>query len=307
MISIIVPVYNTEKYLARCIESLIKQTYKNIEIILVDDGSTDSSGSICKKYAANDNRIKYYYKENGGQGSARNIGIDKSNGDYIAFVDSDDYVEHNMYEILLKNLIEYNASISACCNSTTKKICTNGIKVFIQPNIMMEHLLGNPGTGQSPCDKLFDRKLFDNVRFAETRAYEDCATLYLLLSKANKFVFQDTILYHYIMRENSTMTQSFSEIKFMAVFSYQDLYKFYCQNYPQYLQIAKQKVLGSIKYCVGETYSTHNQRKYNNYLKNIKNILRENNYKGLKVKDKIIQFLIINITFMYGLLYKIIK
>ena len=107
-ISIIVPVYNVEKYLKRCIDSILNQSFTDFELILVDDGSTDNSGEIIDEYAIKDERIKVIHKENGGLSSARNVGIEYSKGNYIAFVDSDDYINKNMYKILYKNAIKYN-------------------------------------------------------------------------------------------------------------------------------------------------------------------------------------------------------
>ena len=114
LISVIVPVYNVEKYLEKCIDSIINQTYQNLEIILVDDGSTDGSGKICDEYSRKDNRIKVIHKENGGLSDARNIGIKNANGGLIGFIDSDDYITENMFEVLQKDLRKYNADISSC-------------------------------------------------------------------------------------------------------------------------------------------------------------------------------------------------
>ena len=114
LISVIVPIYNVEKYINRCIDSIIEQTYTNLEIILVDDGSTDNSGSICDEYAKKDNRIKVIHKENGGVSSARNVGLDTAIGQYITFVDSDDYIEKKYCEILLKTLKKQKADCVAC-------------------------------------------------------------------------------------------------------------------------------------------------------------------------------------------------
>ena len=114
LISIIVPVYNTEMYLDKCVTSLINQTYRNIEIILVDDGSTDNSGKMCDSYAQKDNRIKVIHQTNAEVGAARNVGLKNVSGQYIGFVDSDDYVEHDMYEVLLKTLLQNNVSIVSC-------------------------------------------------------------------------------------------------------------------------------------------------------------------------------------------------
>ena len=112
LISVVVSIYNMEKYLDKCINSIINQTHKELEIILIDDGSTDNSRTIAEKYSKIDKRIKYYYKKNGGLSDARNYGIKKATGEYIGFVDSDDYLEKEMYEELYKNIIKYNADIS---------------------------------------------------------------------------------------------------------------------------------------------------------------------------------------------------
>jgi glycosyltransferase involved in cell wall biosynthesis len=115
-ISIIVPVYNVEKYLEKCLKSILHQIFSDFELILIDDGSTDSSGRICDEYLKRDSRIKVFHKENGGLSSARNYGIEKSTGKYIGFVDSDDYIAKDMYEVLYNNLQRENADVSMCGN-----------------------------------------------------------------------------------------------------------------------------------------------------------------------------------------------
>ena len=114
LISIIIPVYNVEKYLRKCLDSIINQTYKKLEIILIDDGSTDNSGKICEEYAKKDDRIIVIHKENAGVSSARNRGIELANGKYIGFIDSDDWIEENMYETLYQNLLQFDVDISMC-------------------------------------------------------------------------------------------------------------------------------------------------------------------------------------------------
>ena len=114
LISVIVPVYNVENYLPRCLDSIINQTYTNLEILLVDDGATDNSGKLCDEYAQKDNRIRVFHKENGGVSSARNMGLDNATGEYIAFVDSDDYIDKCMYEIMLNSSVQNNADIVVC-------------------------------------------------------------------------------------------------------------------------------------------------------------------------------------------------
>ena len=114
LISIIVPVYKAEKYLRRCVDSILAQTYQNIEVLLIDDGSPDNSGEICDEYAEKDSRVRVFHKPNGGVSSARNLGLKEAKGDYIGFVDADDYIDKTMYEVLLCNLIKENSDISIC-------------------------------------------------------------------------------------------------------------------------------------------------------------------------------------------------
>ena len=135
-ISVIIPVYNTSKLLRRCLDSVINQTYKNLEIILINDGSTDDSLSICKEYSQNDSRIILIDKENEGGGKARNAGLDRATGDYIAFVDSDDYIDPDMYSVLMNNLKTSEADISTCGRIVVREgaekpdICDNNFKCF---------------------------------------------------------------------------------------------------------------------------------------------------------------------------------
>lgn len=114
LVSVVIPIFNVEKYLEKCVNSLVNQIYKNLEIILVDDGSTDNSGNIANELSKSDNRIKVYHKKNGGLSDARNFGIKQAKGKYIGFIDSDDYIENEMYEFLYNNLIENKADISIC-------------------------------------------------------------------------------------------------------------------------------------------------------------------------------------------------
>ena len=117
LISVIIPVYKVERYLPRCIDSILSQTYKNIELLLIDDGSPDSSGDICDEYAEKDPRVRMFHKENGGVSSARNLGLDEAKGDYIGFVDSDDYIAPGMYEKLVELIEDNNADIAVCRSS----------------------------------------------------------------------------------------------------------------------------------------------------------------------------------------------
>ena len=309
MISIIVPVYNTNKLLIKCVDSLLNQTYRNFEIILIDDGSDDAETvRLCDELAlANPDVISVYHKKNEGQGVARNIGLEKSRGEYVAFVDSDDWINDQMYEILIKNLSLHQADISCCNNGCDSSKDTNEKKEFLQPNIMLEHLMDHHGTGHSPCDKVFKKELFNNVRFAPLRAYEDCATLFEVFNNAQKVVYQDITLYHYVLRENSTMTQKFSERKFQSIDAYYRMYNFYQDNYPHYLNIVAGKLVGSILYCIGESYKLQVQYKYKAEIKNAKHIIEEIDKSLLNTKHKVLLWLINKCERFYGTLYRITK
>ena len=201
-ISIIVPVYNVEKYLENCLESLVNQTYNNYEIIIVDDGSTDGSDKIIKKYKTKySNLIKSYKKENGGLSSARNYGINKSNGDYLLFVDSDDSLELNALEILNKNIktndiLVFNMNIIK--NNNKEKVCEFNPKIH---NKIKRYLVSNP----SACNKLIKKELFDNYKivFKEGIYYEDLNLLPTFVNYTNNIEFIDIPLYNYYVRDNS--------------------------------------------------------------------------------------------------------
>lgn len=167
LISIIIPIYNTAEYLVQCLESLIEQTYRNIEIILVDDGSTDCSLSICQKYASRYSFIKVYSQDNAGQGSARNLGVSKCSGDYIMFVDSDDWVEQEIVQKLYDNIVTSDSNISVCNYRRTYKNrfdCYYKIEEKVSPNRVVDlesekGLLNQIST--FACGKLIRKEIFD--------------------------------------------------------------------------------------------------------------------------------------------------
>lgn len=224
LISVIVPVYNVEDYLDRCIESIINQTYKNLEIILVDDGSTDSSGKKCDEYALRDGRIKVFHKENGGVSSARNMGLDIATGDYIGFVDSDDLLEQNMYEMLLNNAEKHNVKIS-CCQMQTKNI--NGTVtpvdktsscLFEKTDIVNGFFFDNfiRGFIVSPCNKIIAKDILidNNIKFKNYALAEDFLFIFEVLTKVESVYYDSAVGYYYLHRNNSAMTSVFSEKRF---------------------------------------------------------------------------------------------
>lgn len=218
LISVIVPVYNTGMYLERCLDSILNQSYQNMEIILVDDGSTDDSPQKCDLYASRDGRIRTIHKKNGGQSSARNVGLNVCSGDYISFVDSDDWIEPDMYTTLLEQLEKYNASLVVCGRydayedseekSIGKILGNNGL--FDAYDILPKMTLGQ-ASDFSVCDKLHRRDLWQTLRFPEGEIYEDFAVMYKVLIAAKKVVLCDKPFYFYYHRKNSTVTSGFRE------------------------------------------------------------------------------------------------
>lgn len=222
LVSVIIPVYDVEDYVEECIESVISQTYTNLEIIIVNDGSKDSSRFKCSRIAEKDERIKIIDKENGGLSSARNAGLEISNGDFLSFVDSDDYIDNRMLETLVSLIIEKSADI-ACCNYDevnekseyifTHKVRFEGVETYERYRAL-ELMLAENYFKCFACNKLFRRTLFDGIRYPEGKHYEDIITLYELLIKSNKLVFTSKVLYHYRVRRNSITHTKFTNKKY---------------------------------------------------------------------------------------------
>ena len=205
LISVIIPVYNVEQYLRRCLDSVINQTYKNLEIILIDDGSTDNGGKICDEYALKDNRIKVIHKENGGVALARNAGLDIAKGEYIGFVDSDDYIAKDMYELLYNLLIENKVEVS-CCNIFRLKnneyvpdltLQVEGVITFNEVLSIRQPLV--------VWNKLYDKNLIGNYRFDGFA--EDVKFNFEVLKNVKRIVYSKQAKYYWWNRPNSVTRQ----------------------------------------------------------------------------------------------------
>ena len=213
LISIVVPVYNIEKYIERCIKSILSQTYSNIEIIIVDDSSTDNTASIIDQYALKDTRIIPIHKKNGGVSSARTEGINRASGEWIGFVDGDDVIEERMYEVLINNAKKYNADISHCGYQMVFPdghidYYYNTKCIEIQDNIKaLEELLSGRKIEPGLCNKLFKKSLFndsiDYESLSKIKINEDLLLNYYLFKNSNLAIYEDFCPYHYILRKGS--------------------------------------------------------------------------------------------------------
>ena len=237
LISVIIPVYNVEKYLIRCVDSVVNQTYKNLEIILVNDGSTDSSGILCDKLAKNDARIKVIHKENGGLSDARNIGQQESKGVYIIFVDSDDYVHVDMINSLYEQITNENADVSICgvmnvYSNSQNPQCADTELYFTceKKEFLKEYLIGERIPG-SICNKLLKRSVANKLKFPVGKIYEDAFYHYDLISVAEKFVVNTKPYYYYYHRGGSITTKPFKNKDLVYIDIYKKYYELILENY----------------------------------------------------------------------------
>lgn len=213
LISLIVPVYNVKDYLKTCLQSILEQTYKNLEIILVDDGSDDGSSGICDEYARMDQRIKTIHLPHSGVSAARNAGLAAATGELLGFVDSDDWIDHDMYQYLYTLMQEHDADVSACTylleqEGRPSKIINNTGKLYVfSRKEIIRALVKNDLVKNYLWAKLFKRKLFDRLSFPVGRVYEDVAVLYKVFYSSQKVVLSCVSKYHYMIHKNESITR----------------------------------------------------------------------------------------------------
>ncbi len=241
LLSIIIPIYNVEKYLERCINSVLDQTYQNLQIILVDDGSTDGSRDICDKYKILDARIRVIHKSNGGAADARNKGLQIAEGEYIGFVDADDYVALDMYERLYDALEERGCDI-ACCgriNRFDKSVksrlridYTKKCVTLLTNKKAMKTLFLYDGIDFSPCDKLFRVKVLKGLQFPTGRSSEDIPVIYEAFKRANSVVHIGSAKYNYCHRKDSSSGRRFYRQRMDYFYFIRDIYRDATIYYP---------------------------------------------------------------------------
>ncbi len=237
-ISVIVPIYNMELYLEQSLNSIIKNDYLDLEIILINDGSTDSSYEICLKYKEIDNRIQIINKKNGGVSSARNAGLDIATGEYISFIDPDDFIENNFFSFHMKNMQENNADISICGryiyydDKKSSRFPTNAMFLSLSSeeaiNCMNLRCFGY--FDSAPWDKIYQRELFNEIRFPLNKLSEDWFIMHELFELANKIVFNSTPLYYYRQRQGS-LTRN-RKVNFDAIEASDNVLMFVKEKYP---------------------------------------------------------------------------
>ncbi|MDD2494937.1 MAG: glycosyltransferase family 2 protein [Tissierellia bacterium] len=276
-ISIIVPYYNSEKYISKCIDSILNQTLSNFELILVDDGSTDNSYNICNTYASKDNRIILLQKENGGQGTARNMGLDIAKGDYIGFVDSDDFIQPEMYSIMYNSCIKNNAEMSICGFNIyrSEKIQPKPVNKHPKKEFnnfeLMHYYLTTQIINGGPCNKVYKKSLFNNLRFPPLRMREDSYLMPHIFLKVNKAIYTGDNLYNWHQTLNSTERSKFNLNDLNALESINSLYGVVEKHYPSLIKLViKKRTLTNVD-LMKKILHTNQYKKY----KHIYYLLRE--------------------------------
>lgn len=239
LISVIVPVYNVEKYLRRSVNSIRNQTYTNLEIILIDDGSTDQSGVICEQFKELDKRIKVIHQRNGGLSAARNTGIQNATGDYLGFVDSDDYIESDMYELMIEKLLSTKASLVICDCEKIDGIEGNKIEEGLLP-LQEEVITGekclqrlnavnNPNYWKyvTAWNKLYHKTVFENLLYPVGKKNEDEYIAHYILERCNVVAILPQKLYKYVQREGSIMNLEKQQVSYDRFYSLIDRYYFF--------------------------------------------------------------------------------
>lgn len=248
-ISIIVPVYKVESYIRKCLDSIVGQTYQNLQIILVDDGSPDNCGKICDEYAARDSRIEVIHQENGGVSAARNAGLRLATGDYIGWVDSDDWIEPDMYEYLLENALKYQADIVVCSRVEHYRDKTlfkgwRNLEV-LNTEEALELLLKNDVLQNYLCDKLWRRELFENIVFPVGKTFEDIAVMHRLFIKAGCVVCLPEAKYNYLQRFGSIVGDISLENRVNHYLAAKERYDEIAMDWPQFEYLLEAQCVAS--------------------------------------------------------------
>lgn len=252
-ISVIVPVYNVEEYLKRCVDSILCQTFSDLEIILVDDGSPDNCGAICDEYAKKDERVKVIHKQNGGLSSARNAGLEIASGEYIAFVDSDDWIHPQMCEITYEAITYADADFINFCyqiktdNSeeilgyTNKDDIIKTTEVYSKDEVLNNFFNKyHAKLWMTVWSKLYKKHIFDDLRFEEGRIHEDELIMLPTIEKASQIAYLDISLYYYYFSESGIMHSKFGVKNLDKLYAFRKCYKFFEKGTEQY-KIGQQK------------------------------------------------------------------
>lgn len=259
LVSVIVPVFKVERYIQRCLDSICNQTYRNLEIILIDDGSPDRSGEICDEYARKDKRIKVIHKQNAGVSAARNDGLDIATGDFITFVDSDDYIAPEMYQTLVKLIIDKKVDIAICNFAKENKYGVfepywkEDLQCIFSQQEQLKYLLTNRYYCCSCCEMLFKKKYLTDIRFDIMKKHnEDLLFIYEVMKKAQKSVYSSKALYFYCNNQDSAANSNFNDSKMSIIEVSEYINQDVQQEFPELAKIEKREYMRNNITCAME-------------------------------------------------------
>lgn len=294
LISVLVVAYNVSDYISKCLDSIINQTYKNIEIIIVNDGSTDETKNICDYYGSIDNRIKVIHKENEGVATARNTAIKNSKGKYISFVDSDDFILSDYIEYLYYNIKKYNADIINCNfeyyyenKSTIKRIKPIEEKIIeFNKKEALQNLLYQKELDVSPWAKLYKIDVFNNVEYPKGKIYEDFGTFYKNIINSNKIIYSNQKKYYYFIRKTSTTGRNFKKEDFDMIELSKIMKKEILTIYPDLENAINSRLINMDFYFIRRIDKKLYPKQYKLIKDDIK-LLRKKVLKDKKIKFKV--------------------
>lgn len=290
-ISVIVPVYNSEAYLSKCLECIIAQTYKDLQIILVDDGSLDRSGAICDEYALADQRIHVIHKVNGGVSSARNVGLTAAAGEWIGFVDSDDWIEPDMFECLVENAMRHDADVAVCAlwEELPQRVipCGSNKKAVLNTKEALELLLRDDVMNNYLWNKLWRRGLFEHITFPEGRNFEDVAVVYKLFEQCSRIVCLPEKKYHYRQHQGSVLDDRSLKSKVDFYLASRQRMEELSTRWTQFDELLKASCVSSaIGIWASYYFNGRNERKkYLSILKEIAEFSKRNRFLVLKYQN----------------------
>lgn len=303
LISVIVPIYKVEQYLDRCLSSIVHQSYRNLEIILVDDGSPDQCPQLCDDWADKDNRIRVIHKANGGLSSARNTGLDIASGNYIAFVDSDDYISENMLETMLSAALRNNVPVACCGRVRVSE--TSKFEMFISPKELLltgedaiKELLIGGIVEEAAWDKLYRYDVFENRRFPVGEINEDIVQTIEILGSCKHIVHVGKALYYYCENQNSITTSKYTSRKKICIKHLNEIELYLKRLYPQLIE---SYYILELRYCQCLLYLlldnrealNNNRVDYDEVLDRFRKVFRLTRYgKGVNNIDRMKGFLI---------------
>ena len=312
-ISVIIPIYKVEPYLRQCLDSVIGQTYQNLEIICVDDGSPDRCGEICEEYAQKDTRIRVIHRENGGLSAARNTGIEASTGQYICFVDSDDFVTETFVEYLYGLIKKYDAEIAVCplfrlVSEQKENSMPDGFEGGMSPEEALSYIfLHAEYVGVFAWNKIYHRNLFSSIRYPEGKYYEDSGTTYRLFLASNWIAIGKEPKYYYRIARAGQITSSGGEKKLDKIEFLYQMKECFLSQCPQIMEAYEQFMLMSLIDIYASVIDDKISRETCELVKldllSEKSFIQKNGWK-LSIYRRIQVYLVLHFPFIYNFLRK---